>query len=84
MTDEHTTPTPGAALEIPIRDDVIRLGQLLKLAGVVDSGTDARDLLDDGAVRVDGQPEARRGRQLGRGALVEIDLPTGRQTLTVV
>jgi len=84
MTDEHTTTTPGAALEIPIRDDVIRLGQLLKLAGVVDSGTDARDLLDDGAVRVDGQPEARRGRQLGRGALVEIDLPTGRQTLTVV
>jgi len=84
MTDEHVSADSGTPLEISIRDDVIRLGQLLKLAGVVDSGTDARELLDDGAVRVDGEPESRRGRQLGRGALVEIDLPTGRRTLTIV
>jgi ribosome-associated protein len=56
--------------EIRIRDDVIRLGQLLKLAGIADSGTDAKELLADGAVRVNGEPETRRGRQLHGGDVV--------------
>ncbi len=56
--------------EIPIRDETIRLGQLLKLAGVVDSGAEAKDLLADGAVTVNDEPEARRGRQLRRGDVV--------------
>lgn len=58
--------------EIPIRDETIRLGQLLKLAGVVDSGAEAKDLLAEGAVRVNDEPEARRGRQLGRGDVVAV------------
>ncbi len=66
-----------------MRDEVIRLGQLLKLAGVADSGADARALLEDDAVRVDGEPENRRGRQVTRGAVVEVDLPTGTVTFTV-
>ncbi len=59
--------------EIAIRDDVIRLGQLLKLAGIADSGTDAKELLADGGVRVNGEPETRRGRQLHAGDVVDAD-----------
>lgn len=59
-------------LDVPIRDDTIRLGQLLKLAGVADSGAEAKELLADGAVRVNGEPEARRGRQLARGDVVAV------------
>lgn len=57
--------------DIPIRDETIRLGQLLKLAGVVDSGAEAKELLADGAVSVNGEREERRGRQLRRGDVVQ-------------
>jgi ribosome-associated protein len=56
--------------EIEIRGDMIRLGQLLKVAGIADSGADAKALLLDGAVTVNGEPEARRGRQLHRGDVI--------------
>lgn len=56
--------------EIDVRGDGIRLGQLLKLAGVVDSGAEAKELLAVGAVHVNGEPESRRGRQLARGDVV--------------
>jgi ribosome-associated protein len=49
---------------------MIRLGQLLKLAGVVDSGGDVKSLLVSGAVRVNGDVEIRRGRQLHRGDVI--------------
>jgi ribosome-associated protein len=55
---------------IPIREDTIRLGQLLKLAGIADSGADAKELLAAGEVSVNGEREARRGRQLHRGDVV--------------
>jgi ribosome-associated protein len=57
--------------EVSIADDGIRLGQLLKLAGLVDSGADAKTVLASGAVRVNGEVETRRGRQLRRGDVVE-------------
>lgn len=57
--------------EVPIRDETIRLGQLLKLAGVVESGAEAKELLAAGAVTVNGEREERRGRQLRRGDTVE-------------
>jgi ribosome-associated protein len=66
--------------EIPIREQTIRLGQLLKLAGLADSGAEARTLVQEGAVRVDGEVETRRGRQLRRGAVVEV----GREAVRVV
>lgn len=53
--------------EVEIRGHTIRLGQLLKLAGVADSGADAKALLADGAVTVNGEREERRGRQLHPG-----------------
>lgn len=68
-----------ATRDVPIRGDVIRLGQLLKLAGVVDAGGEAKDLLATGAVRVNGEPESRRGRQLRDGDVVEV----GEMTLRV-
>ncbi|GIG27134.1 RNA-binding protein [Cellulomonas denverensis] len=62
---------------VPISDDVIRLGQFLKLANLADSGADARLLIENGDVRVNGEVEERRGRQLHRGDTVEVDSPAG-------
>lgn len=58
--------------EIAIRGETIRLGQLLKLAGLAGSGAEAKLLLADGAVSVNGEPEIRRGRQLHPGDLVAV------------
>jgi ribosome-associated protein len=59
--------------DVPIRGDTIRLGQVLKLSGVADSGGDARALIERGAVTVNGEVELRRGRQLHRGDVVAVD-----------
>ena len=66
--------------DVSIRDDTIRLGQVLKLAGLAGSGGDARALIESGAVRVNEEVEARRGRQLHRGDVVA----TGGDTIRVV
>jgi ribosome-associated protein len=55
-----------------LRDDMIRLGQLLKAAGLAGSGADAKALIAEGAVSVNGEPELRRGRQLHRGDVVAV------------
>jgi ribosome-associated protein len=57
---------PGAG------DEGIRLGQLLKLAGLVDSGADAKAVLEAGEVTVGGREETRRGRQLRDGDVVAL------------
>jgi len=57
---------------IAIRGETIRLGQLLKLADVVDSGGEARDLLEFEEVLVNGERETRRGRQLHPGDVVAL------------
>lgn len=59
-------------IEVPIRDETIRLGQLLKLAGVVDDGAQARSLIEDGEVKVDGEVDRRRGRQVRPGSTVQL------------
>jgi ribosome-associated protein len=64
--------------DVRIRDDTIRLGQALKLAGLAGSGGDARALIEEGAVRVNGEVETRRGRQLLRGDLVTVGGETVR------
>ena len=58
------------AQDVPIRGEMIRLGQLLKLAGVVDGGGEAKAMLAAGEVSVNGEPEERRGRQLHPGDTV--------------
>jgi ribosome-associated protein len=68
--------------EIAIRGDMIRLGQLLKLADVVDGGGEVKDFLAEVDVLVNGEPEDRRGRQLHPGDVVAIG--DGEDVLRVV
>jgi ribosome-associated protein len=58
-------------MDVEVGERGIRLGQLLKLANLVETGGAARGLLESGEVRVNGQVETRRGRQLGVGDVVE-------------
>jgi ribosome-associated protein len=58
--------------EIATRDGAIRLGQFLKLADMVEAGADVKQLLAEGDVTVNGEPELRRGRQLSTGDVVEV------------
>lgn len=53
--------------KITIRDDFIKLGQAMKLAGLVDEGSDAKELIVEGEVLVNGETETRRGRKLRDG-----------------
>ena len=53
--------------DVTISTEMIRLGQLLKLAGVIDSSGEAKAFLAEQPVMVNGEPEARRGRQLHPG-----------------
>ena len=66
--------------QIAVREGVIRLGQFLKLAGVVETGGEAKLRIQEGEARVNGQVETRRGRQLVAGDLVEF----GGEVLEVV
>jgi len=59
--------------DVPIRDETIRLGQFLKLAGLIDSGADAKAVIADGLVIVNDEIERRRGRQLRSGDSVTFD-----------
>lgn len=59
-------------MEVQIRqeDEFIRLGQLLKKAGVVGSGVDAKTVIQDGMVKVNGEVETQRGKKLYGGEIV--------------
>ena len=70
------------AIDVPITSEMIRLGQLLKLAGVVDDGGQARTLIEDGKVSVDGEVDRRRGRQVRPGSLVDLGETLIRVTAT--
>jgi ribosome-associated protein len=64
--------------EVAIRDESIRLGQFLKLADLIDTGSDAKAVIAAGDVSVNGDVELRRGRQLHQGDIVTIDGRTAR------
>ena len=64
--------------EIPIRDSMIRLGQLLKLANLVEDGVEATELIKNGLVKVNGEIDDRRGRQLHDGDTVTVNGQTVR------
>jgi ribosome-associated protein len=64
--------------EIPIRDAMIRLGQLLKLANLVEDGVEATELIKNGLVKVNGEIDDRRGRQLHDGDTVTVKGQTVR------
>ncbi|ROS77227.1 RNA-binding S4 domain-containing protein [Cellulomonas sp. PhB143] len=63
--------------------DVIRLGQLLKLADLAESGAEARVLVAEGEVSVNGEVETRRGRQLVRGDVVTVATPQGERSAVI-
>ncbi|HST71555.1 MULTISPECIES: RNA-binding S4 domain-containing protein [Kocuria] len=67
-----TTPPQqhGTPEDLEIRDGMIRLGQALKLANLAEDGAHARSLVEEGRVRVNGEVETRRGRQLHAGDVV--------------
>lgn len=58
--------------EIAISDGTIRLGQFLKLANLIESGAEAKEVIADGLVTVNGEVDTRRGRQLEVGDVVAI------------
>ncbi len=70
--------SPAAADEVPIREESIRLGQFLKLANLIDSGSDAKELMIQGLVLVNGEVETRRGRQLVPGDVVQLGAARAR------
>ena len=56
-----------------LRDDFIKLGQALKAAGLGESGVDAKFVIQDGLVKVNGSIETQRGKKLVAGDVVEFD-----------
>lgn len=59
--------------EYKIRDEFIKLGQAMKAAGLVEMGSDAKELIQSGEVKVNGEVELRRGRKLVPGDEIEFD-----------
>lgn len=59
--------------EVFIRDEMIRLGQFIKLANLVEDGAQARDVIQNGLVKVNGDIEEARGKQLHDGDIVELN-----------
>ena len=59
--------------EITIKDEFIKLGQALKLAGLSENGADAKNEIAEGNVKVNGETEIRRGRKLYDGDQFEYE-----------
>ena len=59
--------------QIKIKDDYIKLGQALKLAGMVGSGVEAKIMIQDGQVLVNGEVEYQRGKKLHPGDIISFD-----------
>lgn len=58
---------------IKLRDEYIKLGQALKAAGLVGSGVEAKVVIQDGLVKVNGQVETQRGKKLHHGDIIEFE-----------
>ena len=72
MPSKRRAPVGPPVEDVPIRDEVIRLGQFLKLANLVDHGAEAKLVIAEGRVSVNDETELRRGRQLVVGDVVEL------------
>lgn len=60
-------------MEITIKDEFIKLGQALKLSGLVEDGVEAKYAILDGLVKVNGEVDLRRGRKLYEGDVISYD-----------
>jgi ribosome-associated protein len=65
-----STPEPTP---VQIRDETIRLGQLLKLSSLAEDGIQAKEFVENGLVKVNGEIETRRGRQVRPGDTVDVN-----------
>ena len=59
--------------EVKLKDEFIKLGQALKAAGLADTGADAKFLIQDGKVSVNGETEYQRGKKLHEGDVVSLE-----------
>ena len=59
--------------EIKVRDEFIKLGQALKASNLVSSGVEAKSVIQDGQVEVNGEVDTRRGRKLVPGDMITFD-----------
>ncbi|WP_137844441.1 RNA-binding S4 domain-containing protein [Microbacterium sp. 2FI] len=64
---------PAPIEDVPIGGDMIRLGQFMKFAGLLDSGGDVKEAIIDGFVTVNGEVDRRRGRQLQIGDIIAFE-----------
>lgn len=71
-------------VDVEIRDTTIKLGQLIKLANLVETGGEAKALLAEGAVSVNGEVDSRRGRTVRVGDVVEVAVEPSPVALRVV
>ena len=60
-------------MKITIKDEFIKLGQALKLAGVVEDGVEAKYAIQDGLVQVNGEVDTRRGRKVYEGDVITFE-----------
>lgn len=60
-------------IKIKLREDYIKLGQALKAANLVSSGVEAKDVINEGLVKVNGETETRRGKKLYDGDIAEFN-----------
>ena len=58
---------------IKLKDEFIKLGQALKATGLAETGAEAKDVIQDGLVKVNGEVDTRRGKKLYNGDVVEFD-----------
>lgn len=58
---------------IKLKDEFIKLGQALKAAGLVENGAEAKDVIQNGLVMVNGEIDTRRGKKLYSGDIVSFD-----------
>ena len=65
-------------MEIKLREECIKLGQALKAVGLCESGVDAKIVIQDGLVKVNGQTETQRGKKLYDGDEISFDGETVR------
>lgn len=72
MSPEPDPLDPVDPVDVAIRDESIRLGQFLKLANLIESGSEAKEVVASGRVLVNGEVETRRGRQLVKGDVVAL------------
>jgi ribosome-associated protein len=59
--------------DVEIKTDSIKLDQFLKWVGLVETGGQAKTIVAEGKIKVNGQPENRRGKQLKKGDLIQFD-----------